>query len=124
MTELIHIQYSMLIVSLLLGAVMGFAYDLLRCLRRIIPHNLFFVSLEDFAYWFVWTLIIIDSIVEYNYGEIRIYFFVALLVGFVIYRTTIGWVFMKIFVYMWCSVKNCLHNANKTLKNRRNNSKI
>ena len=124
MTELINIQYSMLTVTLVLGAVMGFSYDLLRCFRRIITHNLLWVSIEDFIYWFSWTILIIDAIVEFNYGEIRIYIFAALLVGFVIYRTTIGWVFMRVFNYIWCPIKNCLHNAKKTLKNRKNNSKI
>ena len=124
MTELISIQYSVLIVSIVLGAIMGFSYDLLRCFRRIITHNLLFVSIEDFVYWFFWTILIIDTIVEYNYGEIRIYIFVALLVGFGAYRTTIGWVFMRLFNYIWCLIKNCLHNAKKILKNRKNNSKI
>lgn len=114
----------MLIVSLILGALMGASYDMMRCIRRIVPHGLIFVSIEDFIYWFAWTMIVIDSIVEYNYGEIRIYIFVALLVGFAIYKTTIGWVFMRLFNYIWCPIKNCLHNAKKNLKNRKNNSKI
>jgi len=69
-------------------------------------------------------MVIINSIVRFNYGEIRIYIFVFLFVGFMMYKTTIGWVLMKIFNYMWCRIKNCLHNAKKTLKKTRNNSKI
>ncbi|MBE5953505.1 MAG: hypothetical protein E7257_05040 [Lachnospiraceae bacterium] len=124
MTELINLQHQMLLVSLILGAWMGFTYDLLRCFRRIIPQSLLFVSIEDFIYWFIWTMVIINSIVRFNYGEIRIYIFVFLFVGFMMYKTTIGWVLMKIFNYMWCRIKNCLHNAKKTLKKTRNNSKI
>lgn len=124
MTELINLQHQMLLVSLVLGGGMGLTYDLLRCFRRIIPQGLIFVSIEDFLYWFIWTMVIIDSIVSYNYGEIRIYIFIFILVGFIVYKTTIGWVLMKIFNYMWYRIKNCLHNAKKTLKNTRNNSKI
>lgn len=103
---------------------MGLTYDLLRCFRRIIPQSILFVSIEDFVYWFIWTLAIIDSIVTFNYGEIRIYIFVFLVVGYAVYKTTIGWVLMKLFNYIWYGIKNCLHNAKKTLKKKRNNSKI
>ena len=84
-------------MSLVLGGLMGLSYDVVRCLRRLVAHNLLFVSLEDFVYWFVWTIIIIDSIVRYNYGELRLYIFVFLIAGFVVYRTTIGWVIMRLF---------------------------
>lgn len=124
MTELINVQFIMLVISLGLGALMGFTYDLLRCVRRILNHNLVFLSLEDFLYWFIWTLIVLEAIVRYNYGELRVYIFVGVFVGFLMYRTTIGWVFMKMFNYMWCMLKNCLHNAKKNLKNKQNNSKI
>ena len=124
MTELINLQHQMLLVSFVLGGGMGLTYDLLRCFRRIIPQSLLIVSIEDFFYWFIWTMIIIDSIVHFNYGELRIYIFVFLLVGFIVYKTTIGWVLMKIFNYMWYVIKNCLHNSKKTLKKTRNNSKI
>ncbi len=124
MTELINLQHQMLLVSLILGGGMGLTYDLLRCFRRIIPQSILFVSIEDFIYWFIWTMVIIDSIVRFNYGELRLYIFVFLLVGFIMYKTTIGRVLMKLFNYIWCPIKNCLHNAKKTLKKTRNNSKI
>ena len=95
MTQLINLQQQMLLVSLILGGGMGLTYDLLRCFRRMLPQSLVFVSIEDFVYWFIWTLIIIDSIVKFNYGEIRIYIFVFLVVGFMMYKTTIGWVLME-----------------------------
>ena len=124
MTELINLQHQMLLVSLTLGVGMGLTYDLLRCFRRIIPQSLLIVSIEDFLFWFIWTMVIIDSIVRFNYGEIRIYIFLFLTVGFIVYKTTIGWVLMKVFNYMWYGIKNCLHNAKKNLKKTRNNSKI
>lgn len=114
----------MLIVSLWLGVFMGLTYDGLRCIRRILIHNLLFVSIEDFVYWFVWTVLVMDCIFRYNYGELRIYIFVMLLVGFCFYKATIGWVVMRIFNYIWYPVKKCLHNSKKNLKNKKNNSKI
>ncbi len=103
---------------------MGLTYDCLRCLRRMVVHNLLFVSIEDFVYWFIWTILVLDSIGYYNCGELRLFIFIGLLVGFMVYKTTIGWLIMKLFNYMWCPVKKCLHNTKKNLKNRLNNSKM
>lgn len=124
MTELINVQANMLVVSIGIGAIMGLIYDIIRCIRRIVAHNLFFVSVEDFIYWFAMTLFVIDSIVSFNYGQLRIYIFIAIAFGFVVYRITIGWVLMKTFNYMWCPIKKCLHNIKKSLKINKKDSKI
>lgn len=41
----------LLLHALLLGVFITFVYDLLRIFRRVVPHNGFFVSLEDLAFW-------------------------------------------------------------------------
>lgn len=40
-----------LLHAFLLGIFITFIYDLLRIFRRVIPHNAFFVSLEDLLFW-------------------------------------------------------------------------
>lgn len=114
----------MLVASILLGALMGFTYDILRCVRRVVIHNIIFISIEDFIYWFVWTIVILSAISTYNWGELRLYIFLALLVGFIIYRYTIGWVVMRVFNYIWCPIKKCLEIIKKTLKKVIKKSKI
>lgn len=117
MTELIHTQLDMAIISLIIGALMGFSYDIIRIFRRMVSHNLFFVSLEDVIYWFIWTIITLDKIYTYNYGMLRIYIIIGLLMGFIIYRYTIGWVLIKFTDYMLCTVKKLLKKAKNMLKN-------
>lgn len=124
MTALVNSQFNMVTIALILGGLMGLSYDLIRCVRRIVPHNLFFLSVEDFVYWLVWTGIVLDSVSNYNYGELRLYIFVAMALGFLIYRGTIGWVLMKLFHYIWGMVKKCLEKLKNSLKNRMKNSKI
>lgn len=124
MTELINLQFDMAVVAVILGAGMGFSYDVIRCSRRVITHNNLFIALEDFTYWFIWTWLVMDAIMGFNYGQLRLYVIVALLVGFLIYRITIGWIFMKIFNYIWCFMKKCLHNAKKNLKKVKKDSTI
>ena len=41
--------------SFLLGAFITFCYDLFRILRRIIPHGIFWISLEDLVFWVMAT---------------------------------------------------------------------
>lgn len=124
MTELVNIQLNMMLVAIFIGISMGITYDVLRCIRRIIIHNLFFVSLQDFIYWFMWTLIVLDSINYFNYGELRVYIFVALLLGVFFYKGTIGWVLMKIFNYIWCYVRQCIGNVKKNLKKNKKRGRI
>ena len=124
MTELINIQFNMAVVAIVLGVIMGFSYDCIRCFRRVLSHNNVFISIEDFMYWFVWTWLVMDAIMCFNYGQLRAYIVVTLFLGFLIYKITIGWVFMKSFNYIWCPIKKCLHNAKKNLKNNENDSTI
>ena len=114
----------MAIVAIILGACMGFSYDCIRCFRRMFVHNNLFINVEDFVYWFVWTWLVMDAIMGFNYGRIRLYVLITLFIGFMIYKITIGWVFMKLFYYIWCFTKKCLHNAKKNLKKTKKDSTI
>lgn len=124
MTALVNSQFNMAIMALVLGGLMGLSYDCIRCARRMVPHNLFFLSVEDFFYWLMWTWITLYAISNYNYGELRIYIFVSIVLGFLTYRCTIGWVLMKIFHYIWGFIKKNLQKLKNSLKKRMKNSKI
>lgn len=93
---MIDVQINMFYISVLYGLVMGMTYDFIRIIRRLIRHNNFFIGLEDMAYWTIWAFITIDGIHIYNSGELRSYVFLGVLIGFLIYRYTIGWVVTKI----------------------------
>ncbi len=40
-----------LLHSLIMGVFVTFVYDILRIIRRVIPHGSFCVSVEDFIFW-------------------------------------------------------------------------
>ncbi|MBP3621303.1 MAG: spore cortex biosynthesis protein YabQ [Lachnospiraceae bacterium] len=102
---MIDIQFNMFCMSILYGAGMGISYDVIRIFRRIVKTNGFFVGLEDLLFWIVWAFVTIDGIHIYNSGELRIYVFLGILIGFLIYRYTIGWVARKIMHYILCARK-------------------
>ncbi|MBE5943656.1 MAG: hypothetical protein E7258_01925 [Lachnospiraceae bacterium] len=107
---MIDIQLNMLAVSVMMGAFMGITYDALRIIRRIISHNNFFISLEDLIYWLIWTVVCIDNVHEYNEGELRIYIFVGIVVGLVVYIYTIGWALWKVISHILCFAKKTIKN--------------
>ena len=102
---MIDIQMNMFCISIFLGAGMGIVYDLVRIIRRIIKHNNFFIGLEDIIFWIVWAFVVIDGIHIYNNGELRIYIFLGLFIGFLIYKNTIGWVIWKCISHILCWLK-------------------
>lgn len=116
MQELILEQRNMFVISILLGVGMGFIYDVLRCLRRIISRNNFFIALEDIAYWLCCTYVIIDCVHRYNYGSLRGYVFLGIATGALAYLATISCLLMFCISHILCVVKKCSKKMNKMLK--------
>ncbi len=117
MTEAITLQYNVFISFVLLGAWLGFVYDILRCFRRLINHNNIFIGIEDIVYWLFCVIKIESAIQIYNNGELRIYIMIAGILGFFIYHYTISCVFIKLASYILLLVKKMLKNLKKMLKN-------
>ena len=119
MLEMIGLQKDMFFLSLVLGAIMGFSYDCIRCFRRVFAHNSLFVAVEDVIYWCLWTFLIIDNFQSYNNGEIRGYIFVGLIVGVVVYLLLFGFIAMKAVDYVLKNVKKCINKLKNALKKGR-----
>ena len=71
--------------SLTVGFALAILYDLLRIFRRFIRHSLFFVSVEDFLFWFIAGIAGFYMIYVYNDGIIRLYAIVGMLLAAVLY---------------------------------------
>lgn len=65
----------------LAGNVVYLIYCVLRVLRRIVKHNLFWISLEDLIYWIGVGVYLFIRIYQTSNGMIRWYFVVGILVG-------------------------------------------
>lgn len=67
--------------AVLAGNLAYLVYSVLRVLRRIIPHNLFWISVEDLIFW-VWTgIFLFVRVFQTENGNIRWYFVVGVLLG-------------------------------------------
>lgn len=78
------------LASVLLGVIAAFCYDLLRVWRRFYKQSLFFVSLQDFIYWFLLGLAGFRLIYSYNAGTLRLFVFLGIGFGVLLYSVTLG----------------------------------
>ena len=74
----------------LVGVFLAASYDVLRILRGIIPHSVFFVNLEDLIYWIYVAVVVFVELYDKNDGRLRGYVFGGLLAGMVIYAASFG----------------------------------
>lgn len=81
--------------SFLMGILITVLYDVLRILRRIIPHNILAISLEDFLYWAVCSLLIFFVLIQENNGILRWFSVAGALAGMFLYKKTLGILFVK-----------------------------
>ena len=78
------------LASGLLGIAAAFCYDLLRVWRRFYKQSLFFVSLQDFVYWFLLGFAGFRLIYGYNAGTLRLFVFLGIGLGALLYMVTLG----------------------------------
>lgn len=82
---LVSEQAITFLLTVFAGCIIGLVYDIIRIVRRVIPHRHWAINVEDFLFFIfcgVWFFYILFSD---NYGEIRLFSFIGLLLGVVIY---------------------------------------
>ena len=70
---MIREEASLLLVSVIWGAAMAAAYDVLRILRRAVRHGTLAVAAEDFLYWICASFALFYLLLSQNDGSIRWY---------------------------------------------------
>lgn len=86
MNKGITIELQFFLVSILWGALVLLAYDLLRILRRVIRHNSFFVIVQDLLFWVLASLFIFAMIYIENSGTIRGFSVMGMVIGMLMYH--------------------------------------
>lgn len=81
--------------ALLMGIFITFVYDILRILRRVVPHNSFFVSLEDLGFWIYCGAEVFLLMYHESNGSLRWFAVLGALAGMLLYKKWISPVFVK-----------------------------
>ncbi len=85
MNASIAFELQFFLTSILWGSLIVFAYDFLRIIRKLIDHNVFFVSLEDLIFWVFTSVFIFSMLYKENNGIIRGFSIAAMLIGMIGY---------------------------------------
>ncbi len=81
------LQVQFLTLSLMAGsgAVLGIGYDIIEVLAREFRLRRWTTAIMDVCYWLVATLFVFQVLVYANEGQVRIFVFIGLLAGVIIY---------------------------------------
>ena len=90
-------QSYLFLVFTLTGVTIGILFDFFRILRKAIKTPNFVTYIEDILFWILTGLLILYNIWYFNDGEIRIYMFLGIIIGLLIYMSTISKPIIQIF---------------------------
>ena len=93
-------QAYLLLVFTLTGVVIGFLFDFFRILRKSIKTPNFVTYIEDILFWILTGLLILYNIWYFNDGEIRIYMFLGIIIGVLLYMSTLS----KLIIYIFSTI--------------------
>lgn len=95
LSESIYHEIRFILYSFALGMIITFVYDNIRVARRVLKHNTFLISLEDFLFWIGVALSIFLLQHRENQGIFRWFSVAGALGGMLLYRGTISRFYVK-----------------------------
>ena len=82
--------------SFLLGAGITFCYDFFRILRRVVPHGILWISLEDMVFWLMTAGGIFSLLYYENNGVFRWIAVFSAGAGMFVYKRTLSGLFVRL----------------------------
>lgn len=77
-------------LAVLRGGLILILYDLIRIIRRIVPHGVLAIAVEDVLYWAGTALLIFQLLYRENDGAVRGYALFAIAAGMFLYHQTVS----------------------------------
>lgn len=77
----INQEVSIFVVAVLAGIIVAAAYNVIRIIRRLIPHKLWVISIEDLAFWLGTSIFLFVKMYETSDGSIRWFFIIGVALG-------------------------------------------
>ena len=82
--------------SIFMGVIITFVYDWLLILRKLIKHNTFWVSFEDFLFWIACGLGVFYMLYRENNGVLRWFTVLGAMIGMICYKCLVSKIFINI----------------------------
>lgn len=84
-----------LLYALMMGAYITFVYDILRVFRRVIPHGILLISLEDIGFWIYCAAKVFLLMYHESNGMLRWFAVLGALAGMFLYKKLVSPFWMK-----------------------------
>lgn len=108
MREVVTDPFIFFLSSILFGMGLIFCYDILRTIRSVFHHKTVLVIIEDLLFTVFSALTSFLFLCTYNYGELRGFFFLGILLGIGFYYMILGSHTRKILFHIFLKVKGYL----------------
>ena len=94
-------QILFLLRSVVLGCVFSFIYDILRAIRLQHRFSLLAVALQDFLFLCFLAPVTFLFLIAATNGQLRLYIFFGLTVGFFLFRLTLSRLILPVFSFVF-----------------------
>lgn len=108
-------QAYLFLVFSLTGVAIGVLFDIFRILRKSIKTPNIIIYIEDILFWILAGLLILYNIWYFNDGEIRVYIFLGIIIGLLLYMSTLSNIIIKIFSKILQTIIKVLEIPFKTI---------
>lgn len=106
-------QFYLLCIFMISGLIIGTLFDLFRILRKSFKTPDIITYIEDFIFWILTGIFLLYIIFHFSLGEIRLYMFISLGTGLILYFLTIS----KYFVSLNLKIINFIKDIIKKILN-------
>mgnify|MGYP004630250315 CR=1 FL=1 len=108
-------QAYLFLVFSLTGVEIGILFDFFRILRRTIKTGNIVTYIQDVLFWILTGILVLYNIWYFNNGEIRVYMFLGIIIGTLIYVSTLSNIFVKLFTRILSTIIKVLEIPFKTI---------
>lgn len=108
-------QAYLFLVFSLTGVAIGVLFDFFRILRRTVKTSNVITYVEDVLFWILTGLLVLYNIWYFNNGEIRIFMFLGIILGVLIYMSTLSNILINIFSKILQTIIKILEVPIKTI---------
>ena len=102
-------QVYVFTVFILDGIIIGLLFDIFRILRKSFKTADIVTYCEDFIFWILTFSLLLYSIFKFNNGELRLFIFIGLIIGILIYLLAFSKLFINISVYIISFIKKIIY---------------
>ena len=101
-------QAYLFLTFIINGILIGLLFDFFRILRKTFKTKDLITYIQDIIFWILTGFIILYSTFTFNNGEIRIFMFIAILLGVVFYMMLISSYVIKVIVRIINFIKDII----------------